>query len=191
MKRVLAFIVVFSLVVGIFGGSSSIANASTQKENPAKQKIEELKDKGLDVQVNEFNGYTIVSGFDTEKLKNAKDKKADVGSLGAIYDVNAYQYIYYGYTYVGELNGSLEVERFSSTSIKIKSYNLTPENHNGTYERVDSSYYSPQTGNPAILYYNFSFLMKASYTVQNWVPFRCNYKVYPNGTVTFFNDGEA
>ncbi|WP_035210246.1 hypothetical protein, partial [Mesobacillus boroniphilus] len=110
---------------------------------------------------------------------------------GAIYDVNAHQYIYYGYTYVGEVNGWLEVEIINSTSIKIRSYNLTPENHNGTYERVDSVYYSPQTGNPAKLYYNFSFLMKVSYMEQGWVPFRTIYKVYPNGTVTFFNDAEA
>ncbi|MDR6999112.1 hypothetical protein [Neobacillus niacini] len=108
--------------------------------------------------------------------------------MSTLDSINAHQYVYYGYTYVGDINGTINIKINTSSSVTITSYNLSLNNAKGYGQRVDSSYLSPATGNPAKLYYNFSFEMKTSYIVTGYVPFHTIYYVYPDGHVTFNND---
>ncbi|WP_031308255.1 hypothetical protein, partial [Mesobacillus boroniphilus] len=75
MRKLLKGLLVFCLSIGIVSVAPQGSNAKTTISDPAKEKATELKSQGLDVQVTEVDGYTIVSGFDSTDLKNAKASK--------------------------------------------------------------------------------------------------------------------
>ncbi|XJZ26099.1 hypothetical protein ACF5W4_11890 [Bacillota bacterium Lsc_1132] len=108
-----------------------------------KQKAAELKAQGFDVQITNNNGYSIVSAFDKlQKVKKPED--VYISPLSTLGSVNAHQYIYYGYTFVGEITGQLNIEIISNTLVSIQSYSLSLNNAKGYGQRVDSQYYSPK-----------------------------------------------
>jgi len=194
LKRLFNTLLIATLLVASFVGiSPKTTEASTKIPKAAREKAEQMKKEGLYVNITteERDGETItfVNGFsDTKSLEK---NKGWVTTEGSIWTIDAKQYIYYGYKYVGEITGQLEVELMSSTSIKIRNYNLTPDNQDGEGVQINSVYYNPQVGNPAKLYYNFSFSLRTSYMETGYVPFHCIYYVYPTGIINFYNDASA
>ncbi|WP_400243841.1 hypothetical protein AB3U99_21825 [Niallia sp. JL1B1071] len=152
-------------------------------ENLSAEQLKDYNDlisQGYTVSIDTDGKYTFINGY-----KSPFNSTSGIGTRAVIGSIKVSNKIYYGYTGMGTLSGSISVSKLSSTSISITGYSLSL-NAPGSYGNSGS--YAPKTGNPAILNYFFNIDTGRSIGTHGIVPFYTGYRVYPNGSVTFFND---
>lgn len=188
-KFLMVLVVGLGSALGMAGTSLAAGNGIDKYELPVKEKdaklnsaqLEkkaELTSKGLEVDVQQLeSGFTVISSYEKPEI-------IDVTPDSQIGTISVDQDIYYGYTHVGHITGTIEAS-FSSSYASIRSHSL----YAGATATERSQYYSPATGNPAKLYYKFDKnVSNGGMNGSGEVPFNTIFYVYANGSLDFWSD---